>query len=109
LRGKDTIRTEYTAGQMIINSYVKELGFSSDLEVEFPPYRVDIYVMSLHAVVEYDGNHTFKSKDKRRDKFLMERYSLSVLRLTEFRPKEDVKSKLIFFFRDCAKKIEETK
>lgn len=107
MRGADTIRTEYTAGQMMISSYVKELGFLPDLEVEFPPYRVDIYIMSIHAAVEYDGNHTFKSRDKKRDAFLLERYSLPVLRLTEFKPKDDVKNKLIEFFKECAKKSEE--
>jgi very-short-patch-repair endonuclease len=106
MRGKDTIRTEFTAGQMIINSYIKELGFIPDLEIEFPPYRVDIYIMSIHAAVEYDGNHTFKSRDKKRDAFLLERYCLPVLRLTEFRPRDEIKKKLILFFMDCAKKLD---
>jgi very-short-patch-repair endonuclease len=82
------------------------MGFSTDMEKEFPPYQVDVYVYSIHAAVEYDGSHSFKKKDAKRDGYLMEKYNLPVLRLTFFAPKEKVKQALIPYFKECAKRSE---
>jgi len=100
MRGSENTRTEYTAGQLAISKILFEIGVPHNLEENFPPYRVDIFVPKFWVAVEYDGpSHTFKKKDAKRDDFLMQTYCLPVLRLNKFSPKEDVKLDIMEFLR----------
>jgi very-short-patch-repair endonuclease len=47
-------------------------------EVEFPPYRVDIYVTDWHAAVEADGPHHTERERMTRDNWLAHTYGLYV-------------------------------
>jgi len=106
VRARNNVKFVYTAGQLAINKIIEDMGFVTDMEKEFLPYQVDVYVYSIHAAVEYDGAHSFKKKDEKRDEYLMEKYNLPVLRLTFFAPKENVKQILIPYFKNCAMKGE---
>lgn len=58
-------------------SFLEDRKVNIDIEKEFSPYSVDIYIPSLNVVVECDGNkwHGGKNgcdRDKKRDKFLVE-------------------------------------
>ena len=50
-------------------------------EIEFPPYRVDIYLPKYHAVVEVDGPTHSEMADRRRDRELFAGYSLYVFHI----------------------------
>ena len=102
MRGKDTHRTEYTGGQLNLAEIIIDMGFSTDLEREFPPYCVDIFIEELWAAVEFDGAHSMKKRDRKRDEYLVVKYNLPVLRMTKTSPKEEVKKKLLEFFKECA-------
>ena len=102
MRGKDNVRFAYTGGQMFLSKILEEIGFVHDLEVPFHPFQVDIYVASMHAAVEYDGAHSFKKRDRERDKYLFEHYCLPVFRIDDISKKEKVKSDLINYLRNCA-------
>lgn len=51
-------------------------------EVEFPPYRVDIYVHKHHAAIEVDGPQHAAKADRERDNDLWYTYMLPVLRVS---------------------------
>ncbi len=51
-------------------------------EVAFPPYAADIYVPSLHMVIEVDGPQHRASTDRKKDAVLVGKYHLFVLRVT---------------------------
>ena len=71
-------------------------GYRIQEELDFPPYRVDVYLPQFHVAVEADGplhrGRATMRHDVARDDFLRRRYSLPVVRFTE----EDIKSN---FFR----------
>ena len=52
-------------------------------EVDFPPYRVDVYLPDYHAVIEVDGPHHTEKKDSKRDKELGDKYQLFVCHVTK--------------------------
>ena len=54
-------------------------------EVEFPPYTVDWYVRILHAAFEADGDvwHSNRRARQERDTYLLARYGLAVIHLSE--------------------------
>lgn len=56
-------------------------GYGIMEEVEFPPYRVDVYLPEYHAAVEVDGVQHGPTADARRDRRLDEDYSLPVFHI----------------------------
>jgi very-short-patch-repair endonuclease len=62
---------------MILN----ELGFQTVLEMEFGPFRADIYVPELKCIFEYDGPFHSKKKDKKRDETILESFSVETIRI----------------------------
>ena len=56
-------------------------GYELLVEIEFPPYRVDIYLPDIHAVVEVDGTQHTKKGNRKRDWALVEQYCLPTFRL----------------------------
>mgnify|MGYP005834554647 CR=1 FL=1 len=109
MKGKDSPRTKYTNGQLKIYDIVQDLGFSADLEVEFAPYVVDIYIHEVHVAIEFDGHFHWKKRDARRDKELFDVYFLPVLRLTKEFPKMEVKKKILGFIAEWASSSKERK
>jgi len=100
MRNKDTDRKEYTGGQLALNEMLVDLGFSTEMEVPFDPFRVDIYLHKEHVAIEYDGAHHMRKGDRRRDEYLLEHFKLPVLRLTRASPKETVKAEMISFISE---------
>jgi len=107
LRNTDSSRTEYTNGQLWLNCRINELGFSTEMEREFLPFQVDIYVHETHSVVEYDGMGHWKKRDQKRDYFLEKTYGLKVLRITPRMKSIEVREKLVEFLSACAETAEE--
>jgi len=90
MKGNDTSRTTNTNGQLKLEKWIRELGFITELEKEFPPYWADIYLQEVHVAVEYDGAQHWKKKDRKKDKHLMDEYLLPVLRISQLSPKEKI-------------------
>ena len=77
---KSEPRKKDTKQQFTVAAWVKEAGFGSSLEEDFPPYVVDIYISDLHLGIELDGPHHFKKRDQRRDAVLFRDYGLVIWR-----------------------------
>ncbi len=56
-------------------------GVELMIEIDFPPYRVDIYLPILHAAIEVDGPQHSAKRDRIRDSKLFALYSLPVFRI----------------------------
>jgi len=109
MRNKDTHRTQFTGGHLVLLKILDKLGISCDSEVEFDPYRVDIYLNRYHLAIEYDGAHNMKSYDRRRDEYLMNTFSLPVLRIKEWNSKDEIKSRILKFIGDNGKSVNSRK
>lgn len=67
----------YTDKQMLVESWINQIGFRTDLEKVFGEFSVDIYVPELNIVVEVDGpHHMFKKRDKKRDDKLRKEHGI---------------------------------
>lgn len=75
-----TQETERTTWHRWAENQLSELGIQYSSEVDFAPYRVDIYIPDCHAAVELDGPHHLRRHDERRDQFLWETYRLPIIR-----------------------------
>ena len=109
MRGEDSIKTEGTAGQRALSRMLTDMGFQNDMEVTFEPYRVDIYLRASHVAIEFDGPSHNRKRDAIRDKFLMTRFKLPVLRVKEFVPEKEVKLKMLAFIREWNSTADERK
>lgn len=70
-------RTTMTNIHRKVIRFLEDRKVNIDIEKEFPPYSVDIYIPSLNVAVEADGNkwHGGKNgcdRDRKRDKFLVQ-------------------------------------
>ena len=74
--------TYMTDAHVAVVKALERVGLGLQVEVEFPPYRVDIYLPDYHLVVEVDGpvGHSGREND-RRDKALWRAYGLRTLRV----------------------------
>ena len=88
-------RKKDTPHQYMMASWIKEAGFGSMLEEDFPPYVVDIYIPDLQLGIELDGpiGH-FKKRDRERDEYLFSEYDIVIWRYQN----KEVKSKFKSIF-----------
>ena len=77
---KNEPRKKDTKQQFTVAAWIKESGFGSSFEEDFPPYVVDIYISDLHLGIELDGPHHFKKRDQKRDEELFRDYGLVIWR-----------------------------
>jgi len=77
---KSDPRKKDTPQQFLVASWLKEAGFGTTLEEDFPPYVVDVYIPDLHLGIELDGPHHFRKRDAIRDENLLSEYSLEIWR-----------------------------
>ena len=77
---KSDPRKKDTPQQFLVAAWVREAGFGTSLEEDFPPYVVDVYVPDLHLGIELDGPHHFRKRDAIRDAKLLSEYSLEIWR-----------------------------
>lgn len=65
-----------------VEKILEHMGLAYESEVEFPPYRCDIYMSEFLLGIEIDGPYGHaKQHDIDRDKNLFDRYGLVLLRL----------------------------
>ena len=74
----DSQLTELTAPHKAVLRYLQQRGLDVWWEIEFPPYRVDLYLPRYHAAVEVDGPLHTREKDEERDENLLAEYRLPV-------------------------------
>ena len=87
-------RREHSSERSGIHRFVERqldaLGIAYESEFRnFEPYRVDIYISEAYAYIEVDGPSHSRSKDKKRDDWLQERYNLRGLHL-DFATSRDI-------------------
>jgi very-short-patch-repair endonuclease len=68
-------------------TFLVNAGFTIELEKQFGPYRVDVYLPERHLAFEADGwHHTLPGRseyDVKRDANLLRQFQLPVIRLME--------------------------
>lgn len=73
--------TVLSAVHKYLISLLESWGFELLEEVDFPPYRVDIYIPDAHIAIEVDGPQHSKKQDKKRDEELLTVYYLPTFRV----------------------------
>jgi len=71
----------YTSEQLLLEKWINQLGWRTNLEVSFPPYSVDIFCPDLNLVVEVDGPQHYKKANNKRDEVLKLKYGCNVLHI----------------------------
>ena len=92
---KSDPRKKDTPQQFLVAAWVKEAGFGTTLEEDFPPYVVDVYIPDLHLGIELDGPHHFRKRDAIRDEKLLSEYSLEIWRFNNAEIVRNYKSMFI--------------
>lgn len=73
--------TRLTLFHKRVMGWLEGCGFGVMEEVDFPPYRADIYLPDFHAIVECDGPWHGRTADDRRDHYLSDTYGLPTFRV----------------------------
>jgi very-short-patch-repair endonuclease len=63
-----------------IEKVLDEIGLNYESEYSLPPFTIDIMLPEYWLGIEIDGPYHTKSKDQKRDKYLLEHYGLYLLR-----------------------------
>jgi len=92
---KSDPRKKDTPQQFLVAAWIREAGFGTTLEEDFPPYVVDVYIPDLHLGVELDGPHHFRKRDAIRDEKLLSEYSLEIWRFNNTEIVSNFKSMFI--------------
>lgn len=92
-----------------VMKWVENQGIGVQEEVDFPPYRVDIYLPDFHAAVEVDGPQHAEKRDARRDNLLGRQYQLVVFHIPIelFNNKKQLTEEFIMFTAAAAYSAEE--
>lgn len=78
MRDREETVTVLTDAHLAVVKELERHGMNLMEEVEFPPYRADIYLPAYHVIIEVDGaQHSFAA-DRKRDRELNADYSLYV-------------------------------
>ena len=96
------IPTVLSAAHKKVIKFLENWGIQLMEEVDFPPYRVDIFIPEVHVVIEVDGPHHSKKANEKRDKKLLEEYLLPTFRIdaSDVRTSENWEAELFDFFRE---------
>ena len=92
---KSDPRKKDTPQQFLVAAWIREAGFGTTLEEDFPPYVVDVYIPDLHLGIELDGPHHFRKRDAIRDENLLSEYSLEIWRFNNAEIVRNYKSMFI--------------
>lgn len=90
------INKKDTKQQLLLAKWIRGLGVGCNLEEDFEPYVVDIYIPDLDLAVEVDGPFHFKKRDKVRDEVLNMKYGITVWRFKS----QDINQSFKPFFED---------
>ena len=98
------IPTVLSAAHKKVIKFLEKWGIELMEEVDFPPYRVDIFVPEVHVVIEVDGPHHSKKANEKRDKKLLEEYLLPTFRIdaSDVRTSKNWEDALFLFFGEHA-------
>lgn len=85
---RKNIKTSLTRPHRILIRICESLGLAWEDEVKFGRYSLDVYIPKLKLCIECDGVywHSLEGvpeKDKKRDKYLYEKYGIRTLRITD--------------------------
>ena len=76
------IKIAYTRPQLLLSSWLDQIGLGHSLEEPFTPYIVDIYIDEFRIGIEVDSAyHISKKRDAKRDLFLKDTYGINVLHI----------------------------
>ncbi len=82
MRDREETVTVLTDAHLLVVKILERRGLGLMEEVEFPPYRADIYLPAYHALVEIDGAQHNVRADRKRDRELNAEYSLYVFHVS---------------------------
>ena len=74
------IKTTDTPEQIKVFGWCHDLGLTTLLEYNVPPYYLDIYLPELKLGIELDGPMHSRKKDAKRDGFIKRRYDIDIWR-----------------------------
>lgn len=72
---------ELSAPHVRLVELMKRSYYTVLSEVDFGPYKVDIYLPEHHLAIEVDGPHHGVKREERRDSFLRSEFFLPILRI----------------------------
>ena len=73
---------EITEQQVKLEKILNKLGYQTMQNIGFYPYVADIFIYDLCLAIEVDGGlHKEGSRDKKRDKYLLEQYGVKTIRI----------------------------
>ena len=78
MRDREETVTVLTDAHLAVRRELERHGMGLMEEVEFPPYRADIYLPAYHVLVEVDGAQHSERADRKRDRELNAENSLYV-------------------------------
>ena len=81
MRDREETVTILTDAHLAVIKELERHGMGLLEEVEFPPYRADIYLPAYHVLVEVDGAQHNMRADRKRDRELNAEYSLFIFHI----------------------------
>ena len=70
-----------TKHQLLVNSWIKDLGIGTEMEKEFGSYFVDIFIPDLELGIEIDGPQHMKKRDSKRDDYITSNHNIDIWRI----------------------------
>lgn len=110
---KEMPKSSGTGGEIKLRNLLVRQGFEIEENKKFlrpeknSYYEVDVYIEELHCAIEFDGKgyHSFKTRDKKRDEYLLEKYGLKIFRIGHF--SEAVTEAILKFMNECGNDCKE--
>jgi hypothetical protein len=87
--------------------WLENRGWNLLEEVDFPPYRADIFLPDLHAIIEIDGPQHSAKENAKRDEYIWETYSAPTFRVAHDTNPREWSPSFLKFVSDYADDAEE--
>ena len=98
-------------GQRKLSRFLEQLGFYVDQEVAVGEYSIDCYIEELHCGFELDSKYTHisRKRDKARDKWIYENYSIPICRIdeSELKDTDALTKKVLDFIEKWSQNVKE--
>lgn len=92
-----------------VEDILYEMNINFESEVDFKPFRVDLYLPEWHFAIEVDGPQHSRKKDEVRDNTLLIAYRLPTVHINTGTKKQDVKDTIVAAAERYAEDAEERK
>lgn len=96
-----------TNSQLVVASWLHEMGLGFTMEEEFSPYFADIYIKDLNLTIELDGPSHLNKRDAKRDAVLKDKYNLDVWRFSNETIKGAFKEQFIAEILERAEEVDD--